>query len=373
MDLFFQIPLLVVAVVAVAAQDYADERGLLTALSKRRSALASRINGIMRRSYRKSEKSTDGKTLNLNRRGYYQYQLDDDSQVLDSYTYYDQPPSNPTGTETDALRDGNDFYGYAHEQSEHDQDQYTTGEYIQTEDTRRPFSGLLNRLTNLFGRRQVNIGDTRSAELTNLINEQIAIDDHIKYIQSTIQGRGRGNNEDDLSPLQLSRSRIGETIKPTGRQASGIFIPLSYLLSQENQNQISSTLKPSYETQRPGWVVKPIQQVFLPTNGLPTSTYSSSSPVYVKNLQTSPTIQGVINQEIIDVSRPDDESIVISLKTKLESIEDQIDFIKTHTDPTVGNRPHVLFDLEVQAHDLRNKIKRIEYTLEHKISHNFKK
>lgn len=358
------------AVIAASAQEYADERGLLTALGRRRSALAARINGIMRRSNRKSsEKNADGKTFNPNRKGYYQYQLDDNNQVYDTYTYYDQNPSNPTETETDAQRAGNDdnFYGYAHDQTNNEHGQYTTGEYISADDNRRPFSGLLSRITNLFGRRQVNIDETRSAELTNLINEQIAIDDHIRYIQSTMQGRG--NIDDELSPLQLSRSRIGEIVKPIGRQSTGIFIPLSYLLSQENKNQISSNFNPIYETPKPpGWVVKPIQQVFLP-NGLPSSAFKPTGPILVKNIQTPP----ILDTEIIDVSRPDDESLLLSLKTKLDSIENQIDFIKTHTDPTAGNHPQLLFDLEVQAHDLRNKIKRIEYTLENKISHNFTK
>ncbi|KAL5276336.1 hypothetical protein ACFFRR_001902 [Megaselia abdita] len=408
------IPLLLVAVVVASAQDHDDQRGLLSALNKRRAALAARISGIMRRSVRKSEKDADGKTFSQdsNNRGYYQYQLDDNTHVYDSYTFYDEEnPEKQTTTEqaqssdtNDAQRDDSESdydenYEYISNQQQetyqpenyyqsYNQEQYTTGEYISNSDSgnRRPLSSLISRLTSLFGRRQFNIDETRSVELTNLINEQIDIDNHIKYIQSTGQGRSNNQNvESTFNPLDLSRSKIGENVQ--GRQAgeAGVFIPLTYGRPQGNKHHYNNynNYYPYYPSSKPIQVISPVP-TYYPTHGFykPSRPSYPSYPIYFKpkELEGTLTPQGVFpapqqvhDEEWTDVPSPVDQDVTASLKEKLESIENQIEYIKTHTDATAGSRPHILFDLGVQQQELRNKIRRIEYALENKVSPYYKK
>lgn len=389
------------AVVAtIAAEEYDDQRGLISALKKRRSALVARINGIMRRSTRKSaEKNAEGKTLlPNNNKGYYQYQLDDNHQVLDTYTYYDDEKPGKPGTETntntekkDEQRDNAD-YDENHGQQQTDnfyqtnqpQNNYVAGEYVN--EIRRPLSSFINRITSFFGGTQLNMDETRSVQLTNLINEQIDIDNHIRYIQSTGQGRDV-NAEESFLPLQLSRSKIGEHYQQPSA-GPGVFIPVSYVPTNEHKNKYEhydhhpNTYTPIYETSKPqGWVVKPVQpvrQVYYPSDGYYTyqPTYKPSYPIYYKPKDpTQP--QEDHELEWSDVPRPDEEDAVKnqsdSLKEKLESIENQIEYIKVHTDPTAGNRPYILYDLQVQAQELRNRIKRIEYALATKTSPYYKK
>jgi len=438
--------LLVVVVIAVAAQQqHDDQRGLLSALNKRRAALAARISGIMRRSSREknAEKDADGKTFNQdsdNNRGYYQYQLDGNTQVYDSFTYYDdenpekQTPEGTDNVKNDALRDDGegDEYDESYEAIQQTQQstyepsnyyqqnsQYTQGEYISNDSgdrNRRPFSSLLSRLTSLFGGRQFNIDAAKSIELTNLINEQIDIDNHVKYIQST--GQGRSNNVDEsYSPLHLSRSKIGEgqstgrqaqstgrhaqstgrQAQSTGRQAggAGVFIPITYGPSKGHNNHYYNNYNPYYQTSKPqGWVVKPVQHVYYPSNGY----YKPSYPIYFKpkdlegtivphqvNFEPhqgtflphqetfGPQLQSTNDEYWTEAQRTQESDLSSSLKEKLESIENQVEYIKTHTDATAGNRPQILFDLGIQGHELKNKIKRIEYAVENNISPYYKK
>lgn len=186
--------MLFVAIVVAASQNQDDD--LLSALNKRRSEVAERISDIVGR-------SSDGVATNNDEEHAQEPAGRSEETVTPNQ---ESTPPKPASEDTAAVVTVTE-----EKPQQQGENEVLPVQTTQRPQRQRPISSLVNRLTSLFGRREVNIDATRSLEITNLINEQIAIDEEIRRLESSVQGKASSQ------PLYLYRNNLGEYAQ--GRQA----------------------------------------------------------------------------------------------------------------------------------------------------------